>query len=103
MPRKRKELIAAQRSLVRRPVKMETRFCFSRDGIFADDGQYRWWKEWDDSGYGWSGQFDIISKDQLRERVTCAQSLGVSVYEKHDCTDSPEGFDYERVVLEDLK
>lgn len=103
MPRKSKALIEAQRKLVKRPVKYETRFCFSKDGIFAGDGKYRWWGEWDDSGYGWSGQFDIIDRNQLRERVTAAQSLGVSVFEKHDCTDSPEGFDYERVVLEDLK
>jgi hypothetical protein len=102
MPRKRKDLIMLQRQTVKRNVVMRDRLCFSKDGIYSGDGQYRWWKEFDDSGYGWDGHFDIISKEQLIERMKCAETINIHVFQKFEPTDSPEGFDYELALVEDF-
>lgn len=67
-----------------RAPKRQDRLCFSRDGIFCGDGLFRWWKEFDDSGYGWDGFFDIIDRAQLKCRIEAAQSLGIPVYAKTD-------------------
>lgn len=80
---------------MRTPIRAD-RFCFSRDGIYSGDGEFRWWREWDDSGYGWSGQFDIITKVELQHRLDAARALGISVFEKFQLLgDVPEHECYE--------
>lgn len=82
--RKRREPIQQLHAMEskRRTPNVGVRFCFSRDGIFCGDGQFRWWQESDDSGYAWDGFFDILSKEQLKERIICARSVGIAVFEK---------------------
>ena len=56
----------------------------------SGDGDFRWWQEYDDTGYGWEGHFDIISKTQLIERIRAARALDIPVYEKVDYADVEE-------------
>jgi len=58
------------------------RFCYSEDAIWCGDGQYRWWREFDDSGYGWDGHFDILTKEQLEQNIKMCAQLSIPVYEK---------------------
>lgn len=70
--------------------KLGLRYCFSKDGVYTGDGDFRWWQENDDSGYGWSGQFDIINLVELKHRIKAANDLGIPVYTKTDYGNVPE-------------
>lgn len=72
--------------------KQVDRFCFAEDGIFSGDGLFRWWREYGDSGYDWTGQFDIIDKEKLKGLISMARTLGITVLFKDTCM---EGLEHE--------
>lgn len=78
------------------------RFAYSYGAVFSNDGQYRWWQEYGDSGYDWDGHFDIITMDQLKERIHMCGVLGIPVYEKIEPVDNEAGFEYEHRLESDL-
>ena len=61
---------------------------------------YRWWREYDVNS--WDGHFDVINKDQLRERIIMCESLGISVYEKIEPIAEDPGYVYEYRVSADV-
>lgn len=79
------------------------RFCFSKDGVFCNDGEFRWWQEFDDSGYGWNGCFDIITRVELKHRIEAARALNVPVFEKYSYGNVEEHEMYELVDMSEYK
>jgi len=76
------------------------RFCYSADAIWCGDGQFRWWQEYDDSGYGWDGHFDILTKEQLEMHIDMCRRLGIPVYEKF----SDDSYEYrDRIQADENK